>query len=233
MRSVKWCVVVALVAAAAPAFGQEEQKRFDINLGTGYTFALSQVRAAVGNGVNVNVGLTWNPIPKLGLQIEYGLNDLGEKSFDIPVAETPGGATVNRTFQGKINMQFVDVNLIVRPRSGDKIAPYVIAGAGYHFRPIEVTTTGVGFVSGYCNPYWYVCYPGGFYPVDKIVGYRSSADFGVDVGGGVTYRINEIASLYFEARYHFMWGPSVTNTSTGQTLKANGQFIPLTVGVRF
>lgn len=233
MHSVKWCLILALMVVATPAFAQDEVKRFDVNLGAGYTFASGKVRDAVGNGPNVNVGLTLNLNPKIGLQLEYGLNSLGEKSFVLPVYPTPTDTAVNQVFTGSTNMQFVDVNVILRPRPGGTVSPYIIGGVGYYFRPVTVTTAGTGFVLGYCNPYWYVCYPGGFYEVDQVVGERSSSDFGFDIGGGFTYKLNDIASLYFEARYHFMWGPSVTNTSTGQTLTANGQFIPLTVGVRF
>ena len=44
---------------------------------------------------------------------------------------------------------------------------------------------GVGYVPPFCDPWWYVCYPGGFVPVDYIVGERTSTDFGVNFGGGV------------------------------------------------
>ena len=102
---------------------------------------------------------------------------------------------------------------------------------------IKVTTPGVGYVPGYCDPWWYVCYPGGFVPVENIVGDRSSTDFGMDFGGGVKF-----GPAYAEARYHYIWGPTVeeqvttlpstTATSTTER-KANGQFFMLTFGIRF
>ena len=108
---------------------------------------------------------------------------------------------------------------------------------GVYYRPIKVTTPGVGYVPGYCDPWWYVCYPGGFVPVENIVGDRSSTDFGMDFGGGLKF-----GAFYAEARYHYIWGPEVeeqfTNlppvAASGVTdRKANGQFFQLTFGIRF
>jgi len=47
------------------------------------------------------------------------------------------------------------------------VKPYLIAGGGWYYRPIQVTTPSVGYIPGYCNPWWYVCYPGGFVPVTR------------------------------------------------------------------
>jgi hypothetical protein len=88
---------------------------------------------------------------------------------------------------------------------------------------------------GYCDPWWYVCYPGGFVPVENVVGERSSTDFGMDFGGGVNFGV-----IYAEVRYHYIWGPTVAETGATQPLpgvgaerKANGQFLQTTFGVRF
>ena len=99
-----------------------------------------------------------------------------------------------------------------------------------------MTTPGVGYVPGYCDPWWYVCYPGGFVPVENIVGKRSSTDFGMDFGGGVNF-----GAIYAEIRYHYIWGPEIAaqlNPLTGETAsgtggKANGQFLQTTFGIRF
>jgi hypothetical protein len=69
---------------------------------------------------------------------------------------------------------------------------------------MKVTTPGVGYAPGYCDPWWYVCYPGGFVPVENIVGERSSTDFGMDFGGGVRF-----GPVFAELRYHYIWGPTI------------------------
>ena len=76
---------------------------------------------------------------------------------------------------------------------------------GVYYRPIKVTTPGVGWVPGYCDPWWYVCYPGGMgRNSTNIIGERSSTDFGMAFGGGVNF-----GTFYAELRYHYIWGPEV------------------------
>jgi len=65
--------------------------------------------------------------------------------------------------------------------------------------------------------------------VDNIVGERSSTDFGMDFGGGVSF-----SGIYAEVRYHYIWGPTITTPGGGtSTQKANGQFLQTTFGIRF
>ena len=100
-----------------------------------------------------------------------------------------------------MNMQYGTANVVFQAPHGH-VRPYGLVGMGVYYRPIKVTTPAVGYVPGYCDPWWYVCYPGGFVPVDKIVGERSSTDFGMDFGGGVNF-----GAIYAEFRYHYIWGP--------------------------
>jgi opacity protein-like surface antigen len=74
--------------------------------------------------------------------------------------------------------------------------------------------------------------------VDQVIGSRSSTDFGMNFGGGVDFKFHEHSSFYVEVRYHYIWGPTISSSlvppSGGpSTLKANGQFLPLTFGFRF
>jgi hypothetical protein len=80
--------------------------------------------------------------------------------------------------------------------------------------------------------------PGGFVPVDNVIADRSSTDFGMVFGGGVNIAATDAASVFVEIRYHYIWGPEINEseipTLTGTTTRrADGQFLPLTIGVRF
>ena len=89
-------------------------------------------------------------------------------------------------FFADMNMQFGTGSVIFQKPEGT-VRPYGLVGAGIYYRPVKVTTPGVGYVPGYCDPWWYVCYPGGFVPVENIVGDRSSTDFGMAFGGGANF----------------------------------------------
>ena len=87
----------------------------------------------------------------------------------------------------------------------------------------------MGFIT-VCDPYWLICYPTAV-STDAIIGDRSSTDFGVNVGGGVTF-----GAFYVEARYHYVWGPEVTaagGAAGAQTYSTNASYFPITVGFRF
>ena len=117
------------------------------------------------------------------------------------MAGTPGGATTTQTFTAHGPMHNLDFNVVFKPAGGKgaKASPYIVAGGGYYHRSIEVTSPAVGYVPPYCNPWYYVCFPGGFIPVDKVVGHRSSDDFGIDVGGGVDVKMGDSAILFFDS----------------------------------
>jgi hypothetical protein len=83
-----------------------------------------------------------------------------------------------------------------------------------------------------------VCYPT-LVEVDRIIGDRSSNDFGINFGGGITFGGD--GKFYVEARYHYVWGPTVeeqVNPLTGQRIcpndcSTNAQYIPITFGFRW
>jgi len=67
----------------------------------------------------------------------------------------------------------------------------------------------------------------------------------MNFGTGVNFKLHEKASIFFEIRYHYVWGPTLGQelvptqpiagvpAATPKTLKANGQFLPITIGFRF
>jgi hypothetical protein len=136
---------------------------------------------------------------------------------------TPAAVSIPRDFSVNMSMLFATANVAVR-KPGGTVRPYGVVGIGVYERPIEVTTLAGGFVSDFCDPWWYLCQEDGFLPVETLVGIRSSTDIGMDVGGGVT-----IGSVFTEVRYHYIWGPRIAGTD----VKANGTFLATSVGVRF
>ena len=90
------------------------------------------------------------------------------------------------------------------------------------------------YVPGYCDPWWYISYPGGCVETTNIIGERSSTDFGMDFGGGLNLEV------FAELRYHYIWGPKGSPRRPSQpiagvttdTRKANGQVLATTFGFR-
>jgi opacity protein-like surface antigen len=226
-------VLVTSVLAAVPARALAQVRPVNVSLGGGFTVPNSEVRDHLGDGYNFNFGVQVNVTPVIGIEGLYSFNGLGQKRISIPVSGTPGGSAVPTDFFGDMNMQFGTGSVVVQVPKG-LVRPYALVGMGVYYRPIKVTTPGVGFVPGYCDPWWYVCYPGGFVPVENIIGSRSSTDFGMDFGGGVHF-----GSVYAEIRYHYIWGPTIEpqvnplDSTTTAARKADGQFLATTFGIRF
>jgi opacity protein-like surface antigen len=230
MRRVITFLFVAALLAAVPA--QAQDKKVDVNIGAGYTFSLSEVRKHLGDGYNIDFGLTFNVTPVIGIQVEYAYNGLGKKRIDPMATNLPSGA-VEQPIYADMNMQYGDFNLVFKPPTSGKAKPYIIAGMGVYYRPVKATTPTAGYVPPYCDPWFYYCWPGGFVEVDQVIASKSSTGFGINFGAGVNLMMTDTASIYIEARYHYIWGPELKDSQGVSYGKANGQFLPITFGIRF
>ena len=166
---------------------------------------------ALAAAINFNFGIQFNATPVIGIEGLYSFNGFGDK--DLPplnIAGNPGGSTQLADLSGDMSMQYGTASLIVQKPDGG-VRPYGLVGMGLYYRKVRLTSPGVGWVPGYCDPWWYVCYPGGWVETTNILGDRSSTDFGMSFGGGVNFGV-----AYAELRYHYVWGPEVeARTVTG------------------
>ena len=238
MHTTSFVLAAGLLLTLLPSTAQAQEKRTLFTIGGGYTVPNSDVQDHLGDGYNFNLGLQVNVNPVFGIEGLYSFNGLGKKRISIPVYAQPleEGSGTPTDFFGSMNMQYGTVAAVIQKPDG-AARPYGLIGMGVYYRPVKVTSPGVGYAPGYCDPWWYVCYPGGFVEVENIIGERSSTDFGMAFGGGLNYR-----AFFSELRYHYIWGPTVEERPTVNPLittegtderKANGQFLALTFGVRF
>jgi opacity protein-like surface antigen len=234
MRFKPLCVLAVASLGALPVTAQAQDKRVSVSLGGGFTVPNSEVKDHFGNGFNFNFGVETKVSPVIGIEGIYSFNGLGDKQISLPVSGTPGGSGIPTDFFAGMNMQYGVANLVLTKPDGP-VKPYGLVGMGVYYRSVELTTPGVGYLPGYCNPWYYICVPGAVVPVENVIGSRSSTDFGMDFGGGVNF-----GAVYVELRYHYIWGPTVQTTGPSQPLpgvsserKANGQFLATTFGLRF
>jgi opacity protein-like surface antigen len=229
-------LLAAVIVGATPAAAQDERP-VQLNIGGGFTGVYGAGSDRLGNGGNFTLGVIFKVNPVMSVQGEYGWNGMKQKQLQIPVSATPVASSIPTDFFADANMQYGDANVIFHPHTQSKAKPYGLAGLGVYYRPVTLSTPAVGFAT-VCDPYWYVCYPTAV-PVEQVVGKRSSTDFGMNFGGGVDFRLAEHVSMYFEVRYHYIWGPELDKSvqpliaGSSSTTKANGQFLPITVGFKF
>src|SRR5262245_58974016 len=199
-------VAFGVLIMAAPAAAQD-YKKVDFNVGFGTTIPVSGFKDSFDTGWNGAVGVTFNLSPTLGVLAEYMYDRMDGPSKTITVFPTPGGIN-GQTALHESNQQIHSgtFNIVARSKQRNSIiGGYGLGGLGIYHRTVQITTPSVGYTT-ICDPYWYVCYPT-LVSVDTIIGDRSSNDFGINFGGGITF--GHTAKFYVEARYHYVWGPEI------------------------
>jgi opacity protein-like surface antigen len=231
MKKLLFGAFVAILAAATPARAQGDHP-VKLNLGGGFAVPVSDVADRFGTGGNLAIGVIFEPSGSpFAAQVEYSFNKLAGEDKFIDIAHVPGGPIDGTALiESHHDMHYIDFNGILKTTGDSLISPYAIGGFGMYYRTVSLTTPDVGFTT-WCDPYWYVCYPTAV-EIDRIIGDRSSWDPGINIGGGLTMKLGDSALFYVETRWHYMWGPEFTDRD-GNTLKANGQYFPVTFGFRF
>ena len=224
-------VCLVTISMATPAFAQD--KPVDIFLGGGALFPSSNFKNDFNTGGTFQIGATFWTKPTVGFQAEYDYGRMNGPDKTITVTPAPGaGAGSQQLIQSNHQTHNLVFDVVGRSHNTDSATNfYVLAGGGYYHRIIQLTSPAVGYTT-ICDPYWLVCYPAAV-SVDNILGSRSSNDFGINFGGGVTF--GHEAKFYAEIRYSYVWGPTITPPA-GTTLantSSNATYWPLTFGVRF
>jgi hypothetical protein len=236
-------IVVALfgvLVTAGPVAAQTD-KPVDINVGFGWTFPSTEgLKGDFNAGWHGTIGATFNLSPKIGILADYTYARMNGPSKTILVGSTPGGiATSSQLVESNHQMHIGTFDLVYKAMPHDSaIGGYVLGGLGIYHRIIQLTSPAIGYTT-ICDPYWLVCYPTAV-SVDNILGDRSSNDFGINFGGGLTF--GHEAKFYVESRYHYVWGPTInaaTNLPAGVSnpcsggCSTNAAYFPLTFGVRW
>ena len=193
------------VAGAGPGQAGRRQHRLRRDIPT------SGFKDSFDVGWNGTIGATFNINEHLGVQGEYIYARMHGPEKTIFVSPVPGGASSDQLIESNHQMHIGAINLVYKNHRADRmVGGYVLGGLGIYHRIIQLTSPAIGYTT-FCDPYWYVCYPAAV-SVDNILGDRSSNDFGVDFGGGVTF--GHEAKFYVETRYHYVWGPTITSTAS-------------------
>jgi len=229
MRLSVTIILVLVLALLTAGSATAQNKKYEINVGGGFSPTTGDIEEHFGNGGHFEAGFTFLPSQTIGFQAQYAYTKLNGKDFVFPVSATPIGGTSDQPFSSHMHMHGLSTDVVFRPAS--KPGLYLVAGPGIYHRTVSLSTPSVGFVS-VCDPYWFVCFPTPV-AVDTVIGDRSSTDFGLNGGGGYSFKVSDSARLYVEARYLYVWGPDVTGPTGQKTANANGQFLPISFGIRW
>ena len=206
-----------------PSVAAAQDRRIHVNIGGGPTFPLGEVDERFNMGWGPALGVSFDITPRVAAQFEYAY-----RLFELEEDRQLGLLSADHSIH---QLDFNATATLTPPDSNIRV--FAIAGPGMYHRNFAITRyEGAGYI---CDPYLYVC---GTYPIESIVGERSSWDFGINIGAGVGFRFEGV-EFYVESRYHYVWGPEITPSGqlpagapTGP-LSTNSSYWPVTFGFRF
>jgi opacity protein-like surface antigen len=231
MRTVHvgWVVLCLMVLAPVKAAGQYGAPPLETgvtgrvvwNIGGTFLIPVAETADRVEMGGGFTVGLTFNPSAVFGVQFEYGAN-----WADLDTGKLQGANVFGNTM-----LHYFNLNGMIRPARAGPISFYLIGGGGLYYRYVDIARVEGTALVPYCDPWLLICTT---VPVtaSTLIGSRDSWDWGLDGGVGVTFALAPPVRLYLEARYHYIFGPSFT-AADGRKRSADGQYVPITLGIRF
>lgn len=220
MRVVTMAVVLAaLVTGTARA----QDRRVVGEIGVGPTFVMGPAGDNVGSGFNFQFGAIYKVNDVFGIKVDSMITSHDVKD-EITTALNVG--------DGDAWVWHLSGSVVLSTPSSRPISAYAVTGLGVYYRKVTLTNPGAEFIE-VCNPWLLICYDAPI-PADQVVGARSSTDLGLNVGGGLNFRVAQNTAVFVESRFHYVWGPKTSpQVNPLATRSANGQFFPLVFGVRF
>jgi hypothetical protein len=192
-----------------------EYKNWSFNAGGGANILSGTTKTFVRGGGGVTaVGVARNYSKYFGLRADFQFDNLPLRNSALGLAQASGGsAHVYSLMGGPV------INLPVNKDWGG----YLVFGPGYFHRSGKLDSS-TALPGAPCNSFfaWWGPCTGSSLPVDGNFLSSSLNQFGFDIGGGVTRRINQRFEIYAEYRLvHASGGGRTTD------------FRPITLGLRW
>jgi hypothetical protein len=168
-------------------------------------------------GYNINLGGGWMFNDRLGVLAEWSFNHSNIPQNTLTNIGEPNG---------NVHVWGLTLDPIFYYKTGGHLGGYVTGGGGF-YRKLTTFTEPV-YVGDYCS-YFYGCYP----QYENItLSHFSSNQGGVNLGTGVTYKLNPDgkAKLYAEVRYVWVDAPATSANAVGTGTVG---MIPITFGFRW
>jgi opacity protein-like surface antigen len=200
-----------LALAAMPAAAQN-WSRFSFHAGGGFTKPVRSTENRVDMGFNLGAGAGVYLTKHVGVNVDFGYNELNLSQRVLETAGVPGGSG---------RLYSVTLNPIIRFNPEGRFDPYITFGGGFYRRTVEFTEPTISVVTGF-DPFY------GFFPVaipaNQVLGSFSQNKGGWNGGAGFAVRVfgDSRAKLFAEARFHQVYTSPVRTS-----------LIPVTFGIRW
>ena len=218
--SITWTLVLAL-GVAAPAIAQERPWTGHIMGGT--SIPVGGTDDYLGGAFSWGFGAMYSPkeaVWGIRLDVIHSRFNIDNQAVIDFFDGTDGHA---RTWDLALDGE-------VGTTKSKPLRVYALAGGGAVNRYAAVTEPAI--VSGcYWDPWWgYIC---GSAPGEQIKADRSTWNFGVKFGGGLSYQIRRGPALFVEAAYNIVFSSSGDNRPADAPEPINTTWVPIFFGFRF
>lgn len=204
-------VAAALILIATVSACAQDERRFTLNAGAGFSPLLGQISDRLENGWNVTVGGGYDFTRHFETNLQFTYNGFGVR----PLVLTEAGAPAANSHMWSIT---VDPKLRLHP-SG-RVDPYVVGGVGYYRRTVQFTQPTVASVF-FFDPFFDTFFSE-LVPANIVLGNITRGGVGGNLGVGFDVPFVGGTRFSIEARYQY--------ASTGNIPM---RMIPLTVGIKW
>jgi hypothetical protein len=187
-----------------------------IELGAGFNVPTGNTTTWQNVGYSINLGGGWNFNDRFGVLAEYSFNRANIPQNTLTNVGEPNG---------NVHLWSLTLDPIFYYKTSGHIGGYVTGGGGF-YRKLTSFTQPV-FLGDFCT--FYGCFP---QFTNVTLSHFSSNQGGVNIGTGVTYKLNADgkAKIYAEARY--VWVDSPPSSASAIGTGTVGMF-PVTFGFRW
>jgi opacity protein-like surface antigen len=204
-------VAIALIfGLSLAAHAQEQEPRYTINAGGGYSPLLGQIHNRLSNGWHITAGAGFRAKSHFEITGQYSYNGFGVQSVVLGEAGVPAANS---------HLWSITADPKLRFRGGHHLDPYLVGGVGYYRRTVNFTAPTVAAVTLY-DPFFGFLFPA-LEPANVLLGSISRSGIGGNGGFGFDFRLGQSrGKLFVEARYEY--------AATGNLPT---RMIPVTLGV--
>ena len=188
-----------------------------IEAGAGLNVAAGNTATWQDVGYSINLGGGWNFNNRIGVLAEYSFNGANIPQNTLTNVGEPNG---------NVHVWSLTLDPIFYYKTSGHIGGYVTGGGGF-YRKLTSFTQPV-YVGDYCD-YFYGCYP---QYENVTLSHFSSNQGGVNIGTGVTYKLNADGKAKFYAEARYVWVDSPTTSASSVGTGTVGMF-PVTFGFRW
>jgi len=208
----KYPLIAALLLTAAMSARAQDERRFTVNAGAGFSPLVGQISDRLNNGWHVTVGGGYRFTRHFETNLQFTYNGFGVKPLVLQEADVPAANS---------HLWSLTVNPKLRLHPVGRLDPYFTGAVGYYRRTIQFTQPTLAPIDIFDPFFGFFFFPT-LVQANIVLGNVTRGGVGGNAGAGFDFPFVSDTRLFIEAAYQY--------ASTGSIPT---RMVPLTLGVRW